>query len=139
MPLPGGHHRGKGKLCHEAPTAVSLNDIMKALLAAKLRQSDYPNIFASVVGCVFLGTPFRGTKSQSKASLLAEMAQSIGLGMNSGLVRILEEGSETLKDLLYEFVGIAKEANMRLFCFFEQHESDMMRLLSKTSPIKHKV
>lgn len=93
----------------------------------------------SVVGCVFLGTPFRGTKSQSKASLLAEMAQTVGLGVNSGLVKLLKEGSEALSDLLDDFVTIAKEANMRLFCFFEQHESDMMSLLSKSSPLKHKV
>lgn len=93
----------------------------------------------SVVGCVFLGTPFRGTKSQSKASLLAEMAQTVGLGVNSGLVKLLKEGSEVLSDLLDDFVTIAKEANMRLFCFFEQHESDMMSLLSKSSPLKHKV
>lgn len=113
--------------------------MLQALLAAKLRQSEYPNIFMSVVGCVFLGTPFRGTKSQTKASLLAEMAQSLGLGVNSGLVRLLEEGSEVLSDLLDDFVTVAKEANMRLFCFFEQHESDLIKLLSKSSPIKHKV
>ncbi|MCJ1464534.1 hypothetical protein MMC07_003147 [Pseudocyphellaria aurata] len=92
----------------------------------------------SVVGCVFLGTPFQGTKSQHKASLLAEMAQMVGFGMNSGLVKLLEEDSETLKDLLDDFVALAKEASMRLFCFFEQHESDMMRLISKNVPIKHK-
>ena len=117
----------------------SSNDYIQALLAAKLHQSDYPNIFMSVVGCVFLGTPFRGTKSQSKASLLAEMAQTVGLGVNSGLVKLLKEGSEALSDLLDDFVTIAKEANMRLFCFFEQHESDMMSLLSKSSPLKHRV
>lgn len=93
----------------------------------------------SVVGCIFLGTPFRGTKSQTKASLLAEMAQTVGLGTNSGLVKLLEEGSEVLRDLLDDFVALAKEANMRLFCFFEQHESDMIRLISKSSLIKHKV
>lgn len=120
-----------------ADGVVDSND--KALLTAKLRQSEYPNIFMSVVGCVFLGTPFRGTKSQHKASLLAEMAQTVGLGTNSGLVKLLEEDSETLKDLLDDFVALAKEASMRLFCFFEQHESDMMKLVSKNVPIKHKV
>lgn len=113
--------------------------VEKALLAAKLRQSEYTNLFTCVVGCVFLGTPFRGTKSQSKASLLAEMAETVGLGVNSGLVKILKEGSETLRDLLDDFVIVAKEANMRLFCFFEQHESDMIRLISKSSPLTHKV
>ncbi|MCJ1264014.1 hypothetical protein MMC22_003885 [Lobaria immixta] len=66
------------------------------------------------------------------------MAQTVGLGTNSGLVKLLEEDSETLKDLLDDFVALAKEASMRLFCFFEQHESDMMKLLSKNVPIKRK-
>lgn len=116
-----------------------VNSNLKALLTAQLHQNDYPNIFMSVVGCVFLGTPFQGTKSQHKATVLAEMAQTVGLGVNSGLVKLLEEDSQTLKDLLDDFVALAKEAGMRLFCFFEQHESDMMKLLSKNVPIKHKV
>ena len=93
----------------------------------------------SVVGCIFLGTPFRGTKSQAKASLLAEMAQSVGLGFNSGLLKLLEEGSEMLKDLLSDFSSLARDVNMQIFCFFEQHESDVMNLAIRTSHLKHKV
>ena len=112
--------------------------VEKALLTAQLRQSDYPNIFMSAVGCIFLGTPFRGTKSQNKATLLAEMAETVGLGVNSGLLRVLEEGSETLKDLLSDFSALARETNMHLFCFFEQHASDMINLIFKGSHPKHK-
>ena len=112
--------------------------VEQALIKAKLRQNDYPNIYLSVAGCVFLGTPFKGTKSQSKASLLAEMAQAVGLGTNSGLVKLLEEGSETLKELLHDFSMLAGEARMRLFCFFEQHESDVAKMLSKKAPVTHR-
>ena len=111
--------------------------VEKALINAKLRQSEYPEIFTSVVGCVFLGTPFRGTRSQTKASALAEMAQTVGLGKESGLVKLLEQGSEALKDYLEQFAHLAKESNMRVFCFFEQHKTDLTRLLSKSFPIKH--
>ena len=112
--------------------------VEKALLTAQLRQSDYPNIFMSAVGCIFLGTPFRGTKSQKKATLLAEMAETVGLGVNSGLLRVLEEGSEPLKVLLSDFSALARETNMHLFCFFEQHASDMINLIFKGSHPKHK-
>ena len=112
--------------------------VEKAILTAQLRQSDYPNIFVSVVGCVFLGTPFRGTKSIDKATLLAQMAETVGLGVDSGLVRVLEERSETLKDLLPDFSAIAKESNMHIFCFFEQHASDTINLIFKGSHLKHK-
>ena len=112
--------------------------VEKAMVTAKLRQSDYPNIFMSVVGCVFLGTPFRGTKSTNKGTLLAQMAETVGLGADSGLVRVLEETSEILKDLLSDFSAIAKESNMHIFCFFEQHASDLINLVFKGSYLKHK-
>ena len=112
--------------------------VEKALLSAQLRQLDYPNLFMSVVGCVFLGTPFRGTKSQSKATLLAEMAETVGLGTNSGLLRLLEEGSEMLKDLLSDFSALARESNIQIFCFFEQHASDLVNLVFKGTHPKHK-
>lgn len=112
--------------------------VEKAILGAQLRQNDYPNLFTSIVGCVFLGTPFRGTKSQSKAAALAEMASTIGLGVNSGLLKLLEDGSETLRDLLADFSGLARETNMQLFCFFEQHASDIAKLVFKGPHIKTK-
>ena len=67
------------------------------------------------------------------------MAQSVGLGVNSGLLKLLEEGSETLKDLLADFSSLAREVNMQMFCFFEQHESDVMNMAFKSSHLKHKV
>lgn len=112
--------------------------VEKAILGAQLRQNDYPNLFTSIVGCVFLGTPFRGTKTQSKAAALAEMASTIGLGVNSGLLKLLEDGSEMLRDLLADFSGLARETNMQLFCFFEQHASDIAKLLFKGPHIKAK-
>lgn len=57
--------------------------VEKALLSARLRQSDRTRIFMSVVGCIFLGTAFPCPKSQSKASLLAEMAETVGLGVGA--------------------------------------------------------
>lgn len=132
------HKRQRGStrpmtfVCHYLGGIV----VGQALINAKLRQTDYPSIFPFVVGCVFLGTPFRGTKSQPKAAALAEMAQTVGLGKESGLVKLLEQVSETLKYPLDEFAHLAEESNMRVFCFFEQHKVDLMRLLSKKSPIK---
>ncbi|KAL8792427.1 MAG: hypothetical protein Q9195_004960 [Heterodermia aff. obscurata] len=112
--------------------------VEQALLSAQQQQTGYPNLITSVVGCVFLGTPFRGTKSQAKASLLAQMAQSVGLGVNSGLLTLLEKDSEVLMDLLSEFSALARESNIQLVCFFEQHESDLTRLVYKGAPFKHK-
>ncbi|KAI9783726.1 MAG: hypothetical protein M1816_001207 [Peltula sp. TS41687] len=111
--------------------------VEQAILTAKISQSEYPNIFTSVVGCIFLGAPFRGTKSQEKASRLADLAEKVGHGTSSGLIKLLSEDSEDLRNLLDSFVGLAKEASMRLFCFFEMHESNLVKLVHKKIPIKH--
>ncbi|KAF2841729.1 hypothetical protein M501DRAFT_904043, partial [Patellaria atrata CBS 101060] len=127
---------GKGAIDNKLENVA--NQLMQALvynrpavLAAKLHQNYYPNIFSSIVGCVFLGTPFRGTKSQAKASMFAELASAVGLGINSGLMKILEAGNEFLKDLLEQFVSVARDAKIGLFCFWEQYESDTAALLLK--------
>lgn len=111
----------------------------RALITAKLRQIDFPNVFPWVAGCIFLGTPFHGTKSQEKARVLAELAETASLGMNSGLLKLLEKDSEVLGQMLDEFVHLANEAQMQLFCFFESKKSDIAALLFKSLPFTKEV
>lgn len=63
--------------------------------------------------------------------VLAEMAETIGMGTPSGLLQVLEKDSEILATLLDEFALLAKEAQIRLFCFFEQEKSDLVGLFVK--------
>lgn len=67
------------------------------------------------------------------------LAEMVDRGTNSGLIKLLGEDSEILRDLLDDFVRVATEAHMRLFCFFEMHESDLTKLVHKKIPMKHKV
>ena len=46
---------------------------------------------------------------------VGNMAMTVGLGANSGVLRILEEESETLKDLLSDFSARIRESNILLF------------------------
>ena len=89
--------------------------VERALLTAQLRESDYLNIFMSVVGCIFLGTPSRGTKSQSKATLLAETAETVELGVNFGLLRVVEEGLKSFK--IYFLISVPLSENTTYSCF----------------------
>lgn len=111
----------------------------KALLTSRLRQNDFPSIFPYVAGCMFLGTPFHGTKSQQKAMVLAHMAETIGMGVPSSLLKLLKEDSEPLIQMLDEFVRLSNEAQIRVFCFFESQASDLAALLMKGLPFKTKV
>ncbi|KAH7378338.1 hypothetical protein BKA66DRAFT_149684, partial [Pyrenochaeta sp. MPI-SDFR-AT-0127] len=103
----------------------------KALLTSRLRQNDFPSVYPWVAGCIFLGTPFHGTKTQSKAMVLAEMAETIGMGTPSSLLKMLEKDSEILNSLLEDFALLARDAQIRLFCFFEQEKSDLVGLFIK--------
>ncbi len=49
-----------------------------------------------------------------------------------------EEDSIILKNLLSDFSALAGESNMQLFCFLEQHASDIVNLVSKGSHPEHK-
>jgi len=108
----------------------------RALLTSRLRQNDFPSIFPSVAGCIFLGTPFHGTKTQSKAMVLAEMAETIGMGVSSSLLKLLEKDSEVLIRMLDEFVRLTNDAQIRVFCFFESEKSDIAAVLIKKLPFK---
>ena len=63
--------------------------------------------------------------------VLAQMAETIGWGTPSDLVKILEKDSEILNSLLEEFALLARDAQIRLFCFFEQEKSDLVGLFVK--------
>ncbi|KAF2492921.1 hypothetical protein BU16DRAFT_93807 [Lophium mytilinum] len=103
----------------------------QALLTAKLRQNDFPSVFPWVVGSIFLGTPFNGTKTQSKGMLLAGIASVWGGAVQSSLLKLLEKDSETLKRTLHDFVRLSTEAQIRVFCFFEGEKSDVVGLVVK--------
>ncbi|KAF1948344.1 ankyrin [Byssothecium circinans] len=101
------------------------------LLTAQGQQHRFPSIFPRVAGCVFLGTPFRGTASQAKAMALARMAELAGMGLQSSLLKILERESPTLLELCDKFIALADDAKIRLFCFWELRQSDVASIFVK--------
>lgn len=98
---------------------------------SRSRQKDFPNVYPWIAGCFFLGTPFHGTSSQSKAMVLASMAEVAGWGTPSSLLKVLEKDSEILRSLLTEFSFMAREAQFRLLCFWEENDSDLVNYLVK--------
>ncbi|PGH18658.1 hypothetical protein AJ80_04405 [Polytolypa hystricis UAMH7299] len=107
--------------------------IEKALLLAKLHEEDYPGIFKCTSGIVFLGTPHRGSSFQSPASVIASVASALGLGKKSQILSVLEKDSESLADLVYDFARTVRTGNIEIFCFFEQRESDVSKIVKPQS------
>jgi hypothetical protein len=68
--------------------------------------------------------------------VLAEMAETIGMGVSSGLLKLLEKDSEVLIRMLDEFVRLTNDAQIRVFCFFESEKSDIAAVLLKKLPFK---
>ena len=95
---------------------------------AKLHDEDYPNLLRSVAGILFLGTPHRGSSTQSKASIIARVASTFGLGEQSSLLTSVEKDSEILNDLVHDFTRVVNKAAIPLFCFFEQQKSDVTKI-----------
>lgn len=104
---------------------------LQALVSAKLHEEDYPFVIKSVAGIVFLGTPHRGSNSQSKASVIASIASSVALGEYSSMFKVLDKDSEILADLLHDFTRTVTTIGIQIFCFFEQHKSDVARVLKE--------
>jgi hypothetical protein len=71
--------------------------------------------------------------------VLAEMAEMIGMGVPSSLLKVLEKDSEVLVRMLDEFVRLVNDAQIRVFCFFESMKSDLAKLFIKKSPFKSEV
>lgn len=110
-------------------SASNSDSLLQALVSAKLHEEDYPSIIRSVAGVAFLGTPHRGSNSQSKASVIASIASSVALGEHSNLLKVLAKDSEILADLLHDFTRTVTTIGIPLFCFFEQHKSDIAKVL----------
>ena len=108
---------------------ISDVEFEQALVSAKLHEEDYPCVIRCVAGIIFLGTPHRGSNSQSKASVIASIASAVSCGEHSSLLKAVEKDSEMLADLLHDFTRTVITISIPLFCFFEQHKSDVAKIL----------
>ena len=93
-------------------------------MTANSHGGSFEYLAESTVGSIFLGTPHRGTRSGNWGEWIAMTAKASGLGSEDSIMKDLREGSESLRDLLYEFTLMANRAPLELVCFFEQHKTD---------------
>jgi hypothetical protein len=82
-----------------------------------LHDEDFLNILRCIAGIVFLGTPHKGSATQSKAAIIVSIASMFGQAEPTGLIKVVEKDSEMLNDLIHDF------------CFFEQRKSNLARMM----------
>ena len=120
-----------------ATTDSTVSLTTQALLFAKLHSQkhaqDFGDILKSTVGIVFLGTPFRGSKSADLAQIFTRVT-SLFIESDDSLINQISTGSESLRDLLYDFCLLINQIVIPLFCFFEQHPTDLASIARRKLP-----
>jgi len=89
--------------------------------------NDHQGFLSSIAGIVFLGTPHRGSRLASLASLKARVGGLIGYQSYPEILSVLRVDSTTtvLAALQEEFSQLSKVASLKdleLFCFYETKE-----------------
>ena len=81
----------------------------------------------SIVGLVFFGTPFRGSKSLSQTEMLAAAYKEHHPDfVQPEVLNILEPGNEFLQELVKRFSKMrAKSPRLDVACFFELKPSNV--------------
>jgi hypothetical protein len=101
---------------------------LQAIILAKLHDEDFPDILRYAAGVVFLGTPHKGSRTQSKEAIIANIASMFGQAESKNLLGAVEKDSDMLNDLVHDFTRVVNKAAIPLFCFFEQRKSNLARL-----------
>lgn len=79
-----------------------------------------------MMGIVFLGTPFRGSGAHNYAETVGKLLSLVDYG-NAEIYNMVSPSSHYLKDQLDDFVYIVKQNFIPIFCFYEQHKSNINR------------
>ena len=103
---------------------------------AKANTDDFPGIAASTFGMVFMGTPHRGTgKSLHSQGQIYQAIVSAKLHAEDSILKTLEEGNETLVDVVREFTRLVNvpSSKVKIFCFFEQRPTVVGAIVKDSS------
>jgi hypothetical protein len=100
--------------------------IAKAIVLSDSRIDKFPKLFESIVACSFFGTPFKGTAIASAAWMLSKVGAKLDVAASSKLLELMEEGNESLRELVNDFLRLAKKLNpgIDLHCFWEEQPTD---------------
>ncbi|EWC44427.1 hypothetical protein DRE_06795 [Drechslerella stenobrocha 248] len=110
--------------------------MQKAYLLAKSHDVDYPGIWKSTTGLLFIGTPHQGTGAalHSQGSIYQAIAAD-NLPTEEGILRTLEGGNETLVDVVREFTRLAglQPPPVNIYCFYEQKSTIVGKIVRDDS------
>lgn len=77
--------------------------VLKALLIAEQFPEDWPGIYSSTTGLIFLGTPFRGAPGLTQNEMIQAVEASYADTVQGEILRILDPDDESLQEMLHTF------------------------------------
>jgi hypothetical protein len=100
--------------------------VAKAITLAAYRADEYPNFLSCIAGCLFFGTPFKGSHATGKAVVLADLLEKVNYASLSRVLTFLEPGNEALDELRSDFVRISNklEPSIGTVCFHELKKTE---------------
>ncbi|RYP03605.1 hypothetical protein DL764_005035 [Monosporascus ibericus] len=101
--------------------------VLHALLYAD-RTDELKYLPARTVGFAALGTPFRGTKMQSLAEIVARLLAPVG--SHDGIIAELKQDTKSLTDKVHAFGQLRNKLNIPTWCFVELCDSDYGKKLT---------
>ncbi len=100
---------------------------LQALVLANSDPATYENFIRLTAGVVFLGTPHRGSATQSLGVLVTKCAMALGFQAETTLLDILHEDSVVLHELVHNFSKIVGRQSIPVKFFFELYETPLGR------------
>ncbi|RYO95239.1 hypothetical protein DL764_007724 [Monosporascus ibericus] len=101
--------------------------VLHALLYAD-RTDELKYLPARTVGFAAFGTPFRGTKMQSLAEIVARLL--VPVGSHDGIIAELKQDTKSLTDKVHAFGQLRNKLDIPTWCFVELCDSDYGKKLS---------
>ncbi|KAI0190757.1 hypothetical protein EV127DRAFT_480996 [Xylaria flabelliformis] len=96
--------------------------IVKSLCLAERETSQYLDIYESIVGYVFFGTPFKGADVAKIADYWAKLNEESRITANSQLLELLKLENDGFREPRGDFVKASGKlaTKIELFCFYKQ-------------------
>ena len=94
-------------------------------MVAQTNEGQDVDMIDCVAGLIFLGTPFTAPRAQSYAKVLGNILGHFDRGSS----KIYETSPRELRQQRRDFVRIVNRQHIPLYCFFEQHKSNIGRII----------